>query len=76
MVKRRKKSSSNDLEPLNGMIDLMGAAAMGAFTRYKVKSDYKKGCGEESIKAVTMVYGMNAMRRGSTGTLALAVFWA
>ncbi len=72
MAKHRKKySASKCPEPLNTMIDIAGAIAMGAYTKHKIKSDYRKGYGEESVKAATMVYGMGAMRRGSAGTLAL-----
>ena len=72
MAKRRKKySASKCPEPLNTMIDIAGAIAMGAYTKHKIKSDYHKGYGEESIKAATMVYGMGAMRRGGSGTIAL-----
>lgn len=72
MAKRRRKSSSKDCpEPLNAMIDLAGAAAMGAFAKYKVKRDFAKGEGAASIKGATMYYSVGTLRRGSAGTLAL-----
>lgn len=72
MAKRRKKSSSKGCpEPLNTMIDLAGAAAMGAFAKHKIKRIYAKGQAKESIEAATMVYGMGAFRRGSAGLMSL-----
>ncbi len=71
MAKRKKYSASKCPEPLNTMIDLAGAIAMGAFTKHQIKKDYFRGCGAESVKAATMVYGMGAMRRGSSGLIAL-----
>ncbi len=72
MAKRRKKPSSKGCpEPLNTMIDLAGAAAMGAFTKHKIKRDYAKGQSQDSIEAAMMVYGMGAFRRGSAGLMSL-----
>lgn len=72
MAKRKKRySASKCPEPLNTMIDIAGAVAMGAFVKHKIKQDYKKGHGEESIRAATIVYGHGAMRRGSAGRIAL-----
>lgn len=72
MTKRRKRSTSKGCpEPLNTMIDLAGAAAMGAFAKHKLKRDYAKGQGEESAKAAMMVYGMGSLRRGSEGLISL-----
>lgn len=72
MAKQRKKYSATKCpEPLNTMIDLAGALAMGALTKHQIKRDYQRGQGEESIKAATMVYGMGAMRRGGDGLIAL-----
>ena len=72
MAKGRKKSSSKGCpEPLNTMIDLAGAAAMGAFAKHKIKCDYAKGRGKDSTKAAMMVYGMGAFRRGSSGLISL-----
>ena len=53
------------------MIDLAGAAAMGAFAKHKIKSDHAKGRGQASVEAAAVVYGMNAFRRSSAGLLAL-----
>ena len=72
MAKRKKRySASKCPEPLNTMIDIAGAVAMGAYVKHKIKQDYKKGYGEDSIRAATMVYGHGAMRRGSAGRIAL-----
>lgn len=71
MAKRKKYSASKCPEPLNTMIDLAGAIALGAFTKHQIKKDYQRGRGAESVKAATMVYGMGAMRRGSDGLIAL-----
>lgn len=68
---RRRRKKKTDLGPLNTMIDIAGAAAMGAFVKHKIKQDYKNGHGDESIRAATMVYGHGAFRRGTAGTLAL-----
>ena len=69
MAKRKKKKT--DLGPLNTMIDIAGAAALGAITKHQIKRDYKNGRGEEAIKSASTVYGINAMRRGTAGRLAL-----
>lgn len=53
------------------MIDLIGAVAMGAFAKHKIKRDYAKGEGDDSLKAAMMVYGMGAMRHGSEGLVSL-----
>lgn len=71
MAKRRRYSASKCPEPINTMIDLAGALAMGAYTRHKIISDYKRGQGAESIRAASTVLGIGAMRRGSDGMLAL-----
>ena len=73
MARRKKytRKSSSCPEPINSVIDLIGAAAMGVFTKQKIKRDYAKGRGEDSLKAATMVYGMGAMRHGSEGLIAL-----
>lgn len=72
MARRKKKySSKSSSDPVNTMVDLLGAAAMGAFVKHQVKQDYKNGKGEEAIEAATKVYGYNAMRRGSAGLIAL-----
>lgn len=72
MAKRKKSYSATKCpEPLNTMIDLAGALAMGAFAKHQIKKDYRRGQGAESVKAATMVYGMGAMRRGSEGLISL-----
>ena len=71
MAKRKKYSASKCPEPLNTMIDLAGAIALGAFTKHQIKKDYQRGRGPEAVKAATMVYGTGAMRRGSKGVIAL-----
>lgn len=71
MAKRRKYSAAKCPEPLNTMIDLAGALAMGAFAKHQIKKNYQRGRGAESVKAATMVYGMGAMRHGSEGLISL-----
>lgn len=71
MAKRKKYSATKCPEPLNTMIDLAGALAMGAFTKHQIKKDYQRGYGEESVKAAMVVHGMGAMRRGGDGLIAL-----
>lgn len=65
---RRK---SNDLGPLNGMIDLAGALTMGLFARQKIINDFKKGEGEASAKAGMIVMGHGALHGGSRGIMSL-----
>lgn len=71
MAKRKKYKSSKCPEPLNTLIDIAGAAALGAYTRHKILSDYKRGQGESSVKAAMLVHGAGAMRRGSDGLVSL-----
>ena len=71
MAKYKRYSASKCPEPLNTLIDIAGAITLGAITKHKIKSDYRKGCGEESIKAAMMVHGMGAMRRGGEGLISL-----
>lgn len=74
MAKRRKYKSSKSTkcpEPLNALIDIAGAAAMGAYTRHKIIKDYERGQGEASVKAAMLVHGAGAMRRGSDGLVSL-----
>ena len=59
MSKERRKSSP---DPLDTMIDLAGAAVMGAVAKHKLKSDYARGQGRESAKAAQMVFGMGSLR--------------
>ena len=70
-VKRRRKNYSKCPEPLNTLIDILGAVALGTYARHKVKEDYKSGHGEESIKAAALVYGSGALRSGSQGIINL-----
>lgn len=69
MAKRRK--SSKCPEPINTLLDVAGAATLGLYVKHKVKKDFENGCGEESIKAAAMVFGMGSMRRGSQETINL-----
>lgn len=74
MSKRRKRSRQRKgqcPEPINTMIDLAGATAMGLYVNHKIKKDFRNGCGEESAKAATAVYGIGAMREGSKGMISL-----
>lgn len=72
MAKRKKRYSAVKYpDPLNTMVDLAGAFAMGAIAKHQIKKDYRRGQGAESVKAATMVYGMGAMRRGSEGLISL-----
>lgn len=69
MAKRRK--SSKCPEPLNTMLDLAGAAVLGAYTRHKILRDYERGEGEESANAAMLVHGAGALRHGSDGLISL-----
>ena len=46
---------------------------MGAYAKHQIKKDHQRGQGAESAKAATMVYGMGAMRSGSSGLMSLGV---
>lgn len=70
-MKRRRTNKSQCPEPLNTMIDILGAIALGAYSRHKIKQDYKAGHGEESAKAASMVFGAGALRNGSRGIISL-----
>lgn len=65
--KRRKGSSGPD--PINFLIDLAGAATLGAIARHKIIKDYERGQGEESARAGTMVFGLGSLRGGSKGIM-------
>lgn len=69
MAKRKKYSASKCPEPLNTMLNLAGAIALGAATKHQIKKDYQRGYGAESVKAATMAYGIGAMRRGGDARL-------
>lgn len=72
MARRKKRYSATKCpEPLNTMIDLAGAIAMGAYAKHKIKKDYQSGQGAESLMAATTVLGMGAMRRDGEGLIAL-----
>ena len=73
MAKRRSSSrkSSNCPEPLNTLIDLAGAAALGAIVKSQVKRDYARGQGEASAKAAAAVFGAGSFRKGSAGIVNL-----
>lgn len=58
-------------EPLNTLIDIAGAAALGAFVRSQVKRDYRNGQGDESAKAAAIVFGAGSFRKGSEGIINL-----
>ncbi len=75
MAKSGRNYSSKGLDPLDEIVNLLGAAAMGVYARHKVKSDYKKGYGDESIKAATTVFGLGAMRGGTVGKMGLGGLW-
>ena len=73
MAKRRKiyKKSSKCPEPFNMLVDLAGAATLGAYVKHKIKKDYARGEGEESAKAASIVFGTGSLRRGSSGLINL-----
>lgn len=68
---KRRNSFGNCPDPFNIVLDILGAAALGAYTRHKIKEDFKSGHGEESAKAAMMVYGSGALRSGSQGIINL-----
>ena len=72
MAKYKKRYSSSKLpDPLNTIVDLAGAAIMGAYAKNRIKRDFAKGEGSESLAAATAVFGTGAMRRGSAGIINL-----
>lgn len=73
MAKYRKSygRSAGCPEPINTLIDIAGAAVMGAVTKHRIMKDYKRGKGEASVKAAMLVHGSGAMRRGSDGIVSL-----
>ena len=65
------KKSDADLGPLNYLIDLAGAAVMRSVVKNRIVKDYKRGQGEESVKAAALVFGHQAMHSGSDGMIGL-----
>lgn len=72
MPKRKSLNKSTGCpEPINTLLDIAGAAAMGTYAKHKIKKDYARGEGEASAKAASIVLGMGAMRSGSEGLVNL-----
>lgn len=75
MGKKRRKShsrkSNRGPDPIDAILNLAGAVTMGVYADHKIKQDFKKGQGEESLKAARAVLGAQAMRRGTAGTVGL-----
>ena len=73
MGNKRKlhKCTSSDLGPLGFLIDLAGAATMGAVAKHKIKKDFEQGGGKDSLLAANTVLGRSAMRSGSEGVVGL-----
>ena len=68
--KRNKKNT--DIGILEPMIDLVGAVALGAYTKHKIKKAYKEGRGEEAAAAATAVYGMGGMHKKGNHIMEIA----
>lgn len=73
MAKRKKtyRKSSKCPEPFNTLIDLAGAATLGAIVHSQIKRDYARGKGDSSARAAAMVYGAGAFRTGTAGIISL-----
>lgn len=72
MAKRRKKyPSKKSSDPINSMINLAGAVAMGAYTRRKIKQAYEKGEGDAAIAAAMMIHGAKTIKHGNDSMIAL-----
>lgn len=72
MSKRKSSNRSTGCpEPINTLLDLAGAATLGAYAKHKLKKDYERGKGEKSVKTASIVFGMGAMRQGSAGIVNL-----
>lgn len=69
--KKYRRSSSKCPEPLNTLIDLAAAATLGLVAKHKLKRDFEKGEGEESLRAARFVFGMGSLRRGGEGLVNL-----
>lgn len=74
MAKRHGKRSSKGPDPINALIDLAGAVALGAYVNHEVKKDYENGNGEASAKAAATVFGSGSLARGSRGIINLGGF--
>lgn len=68
---RKRYSSSKCPEPINTMLDIAGALTLGAIAKRKVKKDYAKGEGPDSVAAARAVFGAGSLRRGSAGIMNL-----
>ena len=68
--KRNKKNT--DIGILEPMIDLVGAVALGAYTKHTIKKAYKEGRGEEAAAAATAVYGMGGMHKKGNHIMEIA----
>lgn len=57
------------------MLDLAGAAVLGAYTRQKKLKDYERGEGEESAKAAMLVHTHGLLKIRQTD-LRYIPYWA
>ena len=57
------------------MLDLAGAAVLGAYTRHKILKDYERGEREESAKAVMLVHTHGLLKIRQTD-LRYIPYWA
>ena len=57
------------------MLDLAGAAVLGAYTRHKILKGYERGEGEESAKAAVLVHTHGLLKIRQTD-LRYIPFWA
>lgn len=69
--KKYRKSASKCPEPLNTLVDIAVGAALGAVVKHKVKKDFERGKGPESLHAARVVFGMGSFRRGGAGLVHL-----
>lgn len=65
------KKTSKSVDPIGFFIDIAGAATLGLYANYKVKKDFREGCGEESAMAATTVFGLGTLSNGSRGIMSL-----
>lgn len=68
MARRR---TSKCPEPLNIIIDLLGAIFFSIYTKHRIKEEYKKGSGDDAVKAAMLVYGHGALHGGGDGTICI-----